>query len=48
MVVLIIMCVVLTIFLNSIYKRKESSNTDRSTMEEQQLFNDNMEEIEES
>ena len=48
MVVLIIMCVVLTAFLNPNYKRKEASNTDRSSTEEQQLLTDNTEEIEQS
>ena len=42
-VVLIIVCIVLTAFLNPKYKRKEASNIDRSSMEEQQLLNDNME-----
>ena len=48
MVVLIIVSVVLTAFLNPKYRRKEASNTDRRSMEEQQLLNDNMEETEES
>ena len=48
MVVLIMVCVVLTAFLNPKYKRKEASNTDRSSKEEQQLLNDNRDEIEES
>ena len=48
MVVLIMVSVVLTAFLNPKYKRKEASNTDRSSMEEQQLLHDNMEETEES
>ena len=48
MVVLIIVSVVLTAFLKPKYKRKEASNTDRSSMEEQQLLNDSMEETEES
>ena len=48
MVVLIMVSIVLTAFLNPKYKRKEASNTDRSTMEEQQLLNDNTEETEKS
>ena len=48
MVVLIMVSVVLTAFLNPKYKRREASNTDRSSMEEQQLLNDNIEDFEES
>ena len=48
MVVLIMVSVILTAILNPKYKRKEASNADGSSMEEQQLLNDNIKETEKS